>query len=74
MKLHQLLIILQKAVLILVVFCKVVYTEQNFMQITVFADVIDPVSSQTVTTNSFQFTYKTPADVVRIIPRSYSGK
>lgn len=50
----------------------VVYTEQHFMQITVFADVIDPVSSQTVTTNSFQFTYKTPADVVRIIPRSYS--
>ncbi|PNF22633.1 Acyl-coenzyme A thioesterase 9, mitochondrial [Cryptotermes secundus] len=50
----------------------VVYTEQNFIQITVFADVIDPVSSQTVTTNSFQFTYKTPADVVRIIPRSYS--
>lgn len=65
---------MRKTALILVVFCKVVYTEQNFMQITVFADVIDPVSSQTVTTNSFQFTYKTPADVVRIIPRSYSGK
>jgi acyl-coenzyme A thioesterase 9 len=63
-----------RAALILVMFCKVVYTEQHFMQITVFADVIDPVSSQTVTTNSFQFTYKTPADVVRIIPRSYSGK
>jgi hypothetical protein len=44
------------------------------MQIAVFAEVIDPVSSQTVTTNSFQFTYKTPADVVRIIPRSYSGE
>jgi len=56
------------------VFCKVVYTELNFMQITVFADVIDPVSGQTVTTNSFHFTYKTPADVTRIIPRSYSGK
>ncbi|XP_069687636.1 acyl-coenzyme A thioesterase 9, mitochondrial-like [Periplaneta americana] len=50
----------------------VVYTEQNYMQIIVFADVFDPVSSQTVTTNSFQFTYKTPADVLRIIPRSYS--
>jgi len=74
MKVHRLLIILRKSALILVVFCKVVYTELNFMQITVFADVIDPVSGQTVTTNSFHFTYKTPADVVRIIPRSYSGK
>jgi len=74
MKLHRLLIILRKAALNLVVFCKVVYAEQNFMQIAVFADVIDPISSQTVTTNSFQFTYKTPADIVRIVPRSYSGK
>jgi hypothetical protein len=74
MKQHGLLVIFCKAALILVMFRKVVYTEQHFMQITVFADVIDPVSSQTVTTNSFQFTYKTPADVVRIIPRSYSGK
>ncbi|PSN47738.1 hypothetical protein C0J52_04624 [Blattella germanica] len=51
----------------------VVYTEFNHMQIAVFADVLDPVSSETFTTNTFQFTFENPVQMFRILPRSYSG-
>ncbi|XP_069687647.1 acyl-coenzyme A thioesterase 9, mitochondrial-like [Periplaneta americana] len=50
----------------------VVYTERNYVQMAVFADVLDPVTSHNITTNSFQYTFENPVEVYRILPRSYS--
>ncbi|XP_046392966.1 acyl-coenzyme A thioesterase 9, mitochondrial-like [Ischnura elegans] len=49
----------------------VCYTEQNYMQISVYAEVFDPRSGTNVTTNDFHYTFSIPEELPAIIPKSY---
>ncbi|XP_046988504.1 acyl-coenzyme A thioesterase 9, mitochondrial-like [Schistocerca americana] len=49
----------------------VTYTECNYVQITVYAEVFDPRGGQQNTTNVFHYTYEMPEEVPQIIPKSY---
>ncbi|XP_054266667.1 acyl-coenzyme A thioesterase 9, mitochondrial-like [Macrosteles quadrilineatus] len=50
---------------------QVIYTEQNFMQILVRAEVTNPFSGQTTTTNIFHYTYEAPDLVKPVMPNTY---
>nr|CAD7432029.1 unnamed protein product [Timema monikensis] len=50
----------------------VAFTQQNYMQIVVFAEVFDASSGHPTTTNVFHYTYKVPEVVPDIIPNSYN--
>ncbi|CAG2053558.1 unnamed protein product [Timema podura] len=50
----------------------VAFTQQNYMQIVVFAEVFDASSGHPTTTNVFHYTYKVPEVVSDIIPNSYN--
>ncbi|XP_048520925.1 acyl-coenzyme A thioesterase 9, mitochondrial isoform X1 [Dendroctonus ponderosae] len=49
----------------------VVYTQMNFIQTTVFAQVYNPLSGSTSTTNAFHFTLEAPDIVPEVIPQTY---
>lgn len=49
----------------------VVYTQKNFMQTTVFAQVYNPSTGSTSTTNAFYFTLEAPDVVAEVIPQTY---
>nr|CAD7404354.1 unnamed protein product [Timema cristinae] len=51
---------------------EVAFTQQNYMQIVVFAEVFDASSGHPTTTNVFHYTYKVPEVVPDIIPNSYN--
>jgi len=51
---------------------QVVYTEGNFMQCKVHAEVVKPNSGQHTTTNVFYFTFEAPAPVPQVYPKSYA--
>nr|CAD7438248.1 unnamed protein product [Timema bartmani] len=51
---------------------QVAFTQQNYMQIVVFAEVFDASSGHPTTTNVFHYTYKVPEVVPDIIPNSYN--
>uniref|UniRef100_A0A1B6CSS6 HotDog ACOT-type domain-containing protein n=2 Tax=Clastoptera arizonana TaxID=38151 RepID=A0A1B6CSS6_9HEMI len=50
---------------------QVVYTEHNYMQIVVYAEVSDPFTGQQATTNMFHFTYESPEFVPPVMPNTY---
>ncbi|XP_071455492.1 acyl-coenzyme A thioesterase 9, mitochondrial-like [Hetaerina americana] len=49
----------------------VCYTEQNFMQISVYAEVYDPRSGRNVTTNDFHYTFSITEELPLILPKTY---
>lgn len=49
----------------------VVFTQLQYIQITVYAECWDSSSGKTATSNSFHFTYEVPGQVPEIFPRSY---
>lgn len=52
---------------------KVIYTEMNYMQIVVVAEVNDPATNQKYTSNTFYYTYSIPDDKVpTVLPKTYS--
>ncbi|XP_063224374.1 acyl-coenzyme A thioesterase 9, mitochondrial-like [Bacillus rossius redtenbacheri] len=50
---------------------QVVFTQHNYMQIVVHAEVFDATSGHPTTTNVFHYTYTVPEVVASIYPRSY---
>ncbi|PVD18274.1 hypothetical protein C0Q70_20823 [Pomacea canaliculata] len=50
---------------------KIVYTESKTMQVKVHAEVLDPETTSTKTTNYFFFTFNGPNDVPRVWPHTY---
>ncbi|XP_060527760.1 acyl-coenzyme A thioesterase 9, mitochondrial-like isoform X2 [Cylas formicarius] len=48
-----------------------VYTFQNYMQILVLAEVYNPLTGKSDTTNAFHFTLQAPEKVNEVIPLSY---
>ncbi|XP_075214945.1 acyl-coenzyme A thioesterase 9, mitochondrial-like [Lycorma delicatula] len=51
---------------------KVTYTENRFMQITIYAEVLDPFTSKLTTTNVFHYTYESSNIVPSVFPATYS--
>lgn len=52
---------------------KVIYTEMNYMQIVVMAEVYDPVHNQQYTSNTFYYTYSIADEPVpTVLPKTYS--
>lgn len=49
----------------------VLYTEVNFMEIVVIAEIFDPVSGSMSTSNSFYFTFSVPGNLSQVIPKTY---
>ncbi|CAO1440679.1 unnamed protein product [Diamesa serratosioi] len=49
----------------------VLYTEVNYMQIVVIAEVFDPVSGNQTTSNSFYYTYSIQEPLPTVIPKTY---
>lgn len=49
----------------------VIYTELNYMQIVVMAEVYDSVSGKPNTTNMFYYTYSKPERVPTVVPKTY---
>lgn len=49
----------------------VVYTEVNYMEIIVVAEVFDAITGGHTTTNVFYYTYSTAEDVPAIYPKTY---
>ncbi|KAG8231076.1 hypothetical protein J437_LFUL010702 [Ladona fulva] len=49
----------------------VCYTEQNYMQISVYAEVFDPRTGRNVTTNDFHYTFSIPEELPEVVPESY---
>lgn len=49
----------------------VLYTEVNFMEIVVIAEIFDPVSGSMSTSNSFYFTFSVPGNLPQVIPKTY---
>ncbi|CAG9771220.1 unnamed protein product [Ceutorhynchus assimilis] len=49
----------------------VVYTKNNFIQTLVFAQVYNPLSGLTQTTNAFHFTLEAPDVVPQVLPQTY---
>ncbi|ALC45577.1 CG1635, partial [Drosophila busckii] len=49
----------------------VVYTKLNYLQIMTVAEVLDPHTSNQVTTNTFYYTFAAPQTVTEVLPRSY---
>lgn len=47
------------------------YTEQNYMEIVVVAEVFDPKSGDHTTTNVFYYTFSNVEKVPQIFPRTY---
>lgn len=52
----------------------VTFTERNFMQIVVYAEVYDPHSGSNTTSNMFHYTYEASEPVTQIMPKSYHGE
>ncbi|KAK7601795.1 hypothetical protein V9T40_009236 [Parthenolecanium corni] len=50
---------------------QVVFTEQNFIQVVVHAEVFDPMKSTTTTTNSFHYTFEANNIISSVMPQSY---
>ncbi|KAG8286627.1 hypothetical protein J6590_055300 [Homalodisca vitripennis] len=50
---------------------QVIYTEENYMQIIVHAEVTSPFSGQQVTTNVFHYTYEAPDYATKVMPNTY---
>ncbi|XKL67252.1 hypothetical protein PGB90_010672 [Kerria lacca] len=50
---------------------QVVFTEQNFIQVVVHAEVYDPITSKTINTNSFHYTFQANNVVANVMPYSY---
>jgi acyl-coenzyme A thioesterase 9 len=49
----------------------IVYTDQNYMEIVVLAEVYDAATGQQTTTNTFYYTYRTAERLVQVIPKTY---
>lgn len=49
----------------------VLYTELNFMEIVVVAEIFDPVSGTMSTSNSFYYTFSVPDTLPQLIPKTY---
>lgn len=49
----------------------IIYTERNYMQIVVAAEVLDPSTGQHSTTNVFYYTYSNNVPVPQIMPKTY---
>lgn len=50
---------------------QVIYTEHNYMQVVVHAEVCDAFTGQTSTTNMFHYTYESPEPVLPVVPNTY---
>lgn len=52
---------------------KIIYTELNYMQIVVVAEVRDPGTKQQFTSNTFYYTYSIPDETVPVVlPKTYN--
>lgn len=49
----------------------VLYTELNYMEIVVIAEVFDPITGTQSTTNSFYYTYSIDQTLPQVIPKTY---
>lgn len=50
----------------------VLYTEQNFMEIVVLAEIFDPITGSFTTSNSFYYTFSVPDHMLpKIVPKTY---
>lgn len=49
----------------------VLYTELNYMEIVVIAEIFDPVSGSMSTSNSFYYTFSVPDALPQVIPKTY---
>lgn len=49
----------------------VLYTELNFMEIVVLAEVLDPITGKLTTSNSFYYTYSIAEPLLQVIPKTY---
>jgi acyl-coenzyme A thioesterase 9 len=49
----------------------VLYTELNYMEIVVIADIFDPIDGSQSTTNQFYFTYSVDNTLPQVIPNTY---
>lgn len=49
----------------------VLYTELNYMEIVVLAEILDPITGAFTTTNSFYYTFKVPDMLPQIVPKTY---
>jgi acyl-coenzyme A thioesterase 9 len=45
----------------------IIYTDQNYMEIVVLAEVFDAITGQQTTTNSFYYTYRTSERLMQVI-------
>lgn len=52
----------------------VTFTERNYMQIVVYAEVFDPHTGLHSTSNMFHYTFESSEPVVRVMPKSYHGQ
>nr|XP_018912324.1 PREDICTED: acyl-coenzyme A thioesterase 9, mitochondrial-like [Bemisia tabaci] len=50
---------------------QVIYTEKNLFQILVVAEVLNPLTEKTITTNTFQYTFEAPMIIKTVVPMSY---
>ncbi|KAI9579373.1 acyl-coenzyme A thioesterase 9, mitochondrial-like isoform 1-T4 [Glossina fuscipes fuscipes] len=53
------------------IFAHIIYVERNYMTIMTTNDVLDPATSQKITSNVSYFVFSSPKDVEPIVPRSY---
>lgn len=49
----------------------VLYTELNFMEIVVLAEIMDPITGTLTTSNSFYYTYSISEPLPQVIPKTY---
>lgn len=49
----------------------VLYTELNYMEIVVIAEVFDPISGSQTTSNSFYYTYSISEPLPQVLPKTY---
>lgn len=50
----------------------VLYTEMNYMEIVVLAEIFDPITGTFTTSNSFYYTFSVPEHILpQIVPKTY---
>jgi hypothetical protein len=49
----------------------VLYTELNYMEIVVLAEILDPITGSLTTSNSFYYTYSISEWLPQVIPKTY---
>ncbi|ESN96945.1 hypothetical protein HELRODRAFT_102324 [Helobdella robusta] len=51
---------------------RIVYTHKKLLQLRVHAQVLNPLTDEQKTTNTFQFTFSAEKDVPTVVPRTYA--